>query len=67
VGVAKVHTAPVTDIQFAPDESYLITSSKDTTARVGRRRAAPRRASLCVRLTLSARAGGSCLMRTRWN
>ena len=34
VNVAQVHTGQVTDIQFAPDESYFITSSKDTTARV---------------------------------
>ena len=32
--VVQGHTGVVTDIQFAPDETYFITSSKDTTAKV---------------------------------
>jgi len=31
---AQGHSGLVTDIEFAPDETYFITSSKDTTAKV---------------------------------
>lgn len=30
------HEAQITDLQWAPDRTYFITSSKDKTAKVGR-------------------------------